>query len=41
MEALFDADRTNQEKRKHFDPSSGIVDVLIKAYEQAGHWLTK
>jgi len=41
MEALFDADRTNQEKRKHFDPSSDIVDVLIKAYEQAGHWLTK
>ena len=41
MEALFDADRTNQEKRKRFDPSSGLVDVLIKAYEQADHWQTK
>ena len=41
MEALFDADRTNQEKRKRFDPSSGLVDVLIKANEQAGHWQTK
>ena len=41
MEALFDADRTNQEKRKSLDPSPGLVDVLIKAYEQAGHWQTQ
>lgn len=40
-EALLNADRDNQGKRKRFDPSSGLVDILIKAYEQAGHWQTK
>ena len=40
-EALLDADRDNQEKRKRFDPSSGLVDVLVKVYEQADHWETK
>ena len=28
-------------KRKRFDPSTGIVDVLIKAYHQADCWQTK
>lgn len=28
-------------KRKHFDSSSGIVEVLIKAYDQADSWQTK
>ena len=41
MEALLDADKDNQGKRKRFDPSSGLVDVLIKVYEQADHWKTK
>ena len=40
-EVHLDADRDNQGKRKRFDPSSGLVDVLIKAYEQADHWQTK
>ena len=40
-EVRLDADRDNQGKRKRFDPSSGLVDVLIKAYEQADHWQTK
>ena len=35
------ANRGNQGKRKRFDPNSGLVDVLVKAYEQAGHWQTK
>ena len=40
-EALLDADKDNQGKRKRFDPSSGLVDILIKVYEQADHWQTK
>lgn len=40
-EALLNADKDNQGKRKRFDPSSGLVDVLIKVYEQADHWQTK
>ena len=37
----MDADRDNQGKRKRFDPSSGLVGVLVKVYEQADHWQTK
>ena len=40
-EILLDPNRGNQGKRKRFDPNSGLVDVLVKAYEQAGHWQTK
>ena len=40
-EALLDKNRDNQGQRKRFDPSSGLVDILVKAYEQAGHWQTK
>ena len=36
---LLDPNRGNQGKRKRFDPNSGLVDVLVKAY--AGHWQTK
>ena len=41
MEILLDPNRGNQGKRKRSDPNSGLVDVLVKAYEQAGHWQTK
>ena len=41
MEKSLDADKNTQGKRKRFDPRSGVVDILIKAYEQAGHWQTK
>ena len=41
MEILLDQNRGNQGKRKRSDPNSGLVDVLVKAYEQAGHWQTK
>ncbi|KAL9974162.1 hypothetical protein ACROYT_G011171 [Oculina patagonica] len=41
MERSLDADRNNQGKRKRFDPKSGLVESLIKAYGQAGHWQTK
>ena len=27
--------------RKHFDPHTGIVDVLVKAYDEADTWQTK
>ena len=40
-EVLLDPNRDNQGKRKRFDPNSGLVDILVKAYEQAGHWQTK
>ena len=40
-EVLLDPNRDNQRKLKRFDPNSGIVDILVKAYEQAGHWQTK
>ena len=41
MERSLDVDRNNQGKRKRFDPKSGLVASLIKAYEQADHWQTK
>ena len=41
MEILLDPNRGNQGKRKRFDPNSGLVDILVKAYEQAGNWQTK
>ena len=34
-------DPNNQGKRKRFDPNSSLVDILVKAYEEAGHWQTK
>ena len=40
-EVLLDPNRDNQGKRKRFDPNSGLVDILVNAYEQAGHWQTK
>ena len=40
-EVLLGPNRDNKGKRKHFDPSSGLVEILVKAYEQAGHWQTK
>ena len=39
-EELFDTDRDHQ-GRKHFDQHSQLVQDLVKAYEQAGHWRTK
>ena len=40
-EVLLDRNRDNQGKRKRFDPNSGLVDILVKVYEQAGHCQTK
>ena len=40
-EVVLNVDRDKQGKRKHFDPSSGLVDSLVKAYEQSSHWQTK
>jgi len=40
-ETLLDTDKDSQGKRKHFDPHSGLVDDLIKAYQQADHWRTQ
>ena len=37
----MDPNRDNQGKRKRFDPNSGLVDILVKVYEQAGHCQTK
>ena len=33
--------KDNQGKRKRFDLRTGLVDILVKAYQQAGHWQTK
>ena len=40
-EVLLNVDRDKQGKCKHFDPSSGRVDSLVKAYKQSSHWQTK
>ena len=40
-EVLLDPDSNKQGKRKRFDPNSGLVNILVKAYEQAGDWQTK
>ena len=40
-EVLLDPNRDNQGKRKRLDPNSGVVNILVKAYEQAGHSQTK
>ena len=40
-EDLLDPNRDNRGKRKRFDPNSGLVDILVKAYEQASHWQKK
>lgn len=41
LEAHLDTNRDNQGKHKRFNPSSSLVDILVKAYQQAGHWQTK
>ncbi|XP_068676859.1 uncharacterized protein [Montipora foliosa] len=40
LEAHLDT-KGNQGKRERFDPRAGLVDILVKAYQQAGHWQTK
>lgn len=41
LEAHLDTNRDNQGKHKRLNPSSGLLDILVKAYQQAGHWQTK
>ena len=41
LEVHRDTNRDNQRKCKRFDPNSGLVDILVKAYQQAAHWQTK
>ena len=40
-EVLLDPNRGSQGKRERFDPNSGLVNIVVKAYVQAGHWQTK
>ena len=38
---IIERDESSSSKRKHFDTNSGLIDVLIKAYDQAESWQTK
>ena len=40
-EVHWDTNRDSQCKCKRFNPNSGLVDILVKAYQQAAHWQTK
>ena len=38
---LIERDESSSSKGKHFDTHTGLIDVLIKAYDQAESWQTK
>ena len=38
---IIERDESSSSKRKHFDSNTGLIDVLIKAYDQAESWKTK
>ena len=38
---IIDKDESSSSRRKHFDTNTGLIDVLIKAYDQAESWQTK
>ncbi|PFX16932.1 hypothetical protein AWC38_SpisGene18779 [Stylophora pistillata] len=38
---IIERDESSSSKRKHFDTNTGLIDVLIKAYDQAESWQTK
>lgn len=40
-ESIVEREDGDSSKRKHFDTSTGLIDVLIKAHDQAGSWQTK
>ena len=40
-EATIRSAQESSTRRKSFDPSSPIIDSLVKAYEQAMSWQTK
>ena len=40
-ESLINSENGDSSKRKHFDTSTGLIDVLIKAHDQAESWQTK
>lgn len=40
-ESIIEGQEGDTAKRKHFDTSTGLIDVLIKAHHQASTWQTK
>ena len=38
---IIERDESSSSRRKHFDTNTGLIDVLIKAYDQAESWQTK
>ncbi|KAK3745426.1 hypothetical protein QZH41_010250, partial [Actinostola sp. cb2023] len=40
-ETSLETTASDHTRRKSFDPNSEMIDVLIKAYDQAGSWQTK
>ena len=40
-EPIIEGEERDTAKRKHFDTSTGLIDVLIKAHDQANTWQTK
>ena len=41
QERLVNKDSAGATRRRSFDPKSGLIDVLIKSYNQAESWQTK
>ena len=35
---IIERDESSSSKGKHFDTNTGLIDVLIKAYDQAESW---
>ena len=40
-EPIIGGEERYMAKRKHFDTSTGLIDILIKAHDQANTWQTK
>ena len=40
-ESLIESEDGDLSKRRHFDTSTGLINVLIKAHDEAGSWQTK
>ena len=40
-DSVIEDDDGGSSKRKHFDTTTGLIDVLIKSYDQAESWQTK
>ena len=40
-ESLIQSEDGDLSKRRHFDTSTGLIDVLIKAHDEEGSWQTK